>query len=184
MRYKLDSYYTHQKLVEQLLVKYPINNRLLLEPCTGTNHITTYLKEVGYSVITNDIDKNMKADFNYDATLPILWNTIDLIKQYTVITNPPFNVATKILEQALSNVDEVCMLLRLSFLEPTADRKELMNRYKDNLVKVIVINPRPQFRSDSKSTDSVTVAWFIWNKKFSWNKLNIAYPFDFINDWK
>lgn len=182
-----DCYYTESKLVQQLLNKYPISkDKVILEPCTGKNYITNYLQQQGYKVITNDIDTNQVADYYFDATDFKLWQNIteNYIICDTVITNPPFNVASKILNNALNTVDEVIMLLRLSFLEPVKDRKLILNDYKDNLIKVISINPRPKFRTDTKSTDSVTVAWFVWNKKFSWNKLGIECPFDFITDWR
>ena len=181
-----DCYYTSSKLVEQLLIKYPISkDKVILEPCNGKGHISNYLIQQRYQVITNDIDKETDSHFYFDFT--------DLNEEFknvlsrncgTVITNPPFNVANKILENCLDIVDEVIMLLRLSFIEPTKDRKDLLNNYKDNLVKVITFNPRPKFRSDTKSTDSVTVAWFIFNKQFSWSKLGIDCLFDFSTDWR
>ena len=182
----LDFYPTSQKLTEQLLLKYPISkDKVILEPCNGKGHISNYLKLAGYEVITNDIDTNQIADYHIDFT------STDVDYKYklastcdTVITNPPFNVANKILENSLDIVDEVIMLLRLSFIEPCKDRRQLLNQYKDNLVKVILVSPRPKFRADTKGSDSVTVAWFIWNTKFSWNKLEIDYPFDFITNWK
>ena len=181
-RHRFDAYYTNQLLLQQLLNKYPISkDKLILECCNGKGHISNYLKQLGYDVLTCDIDTDTNSDYHYDVIEKQFW---DRIICDTVITNPPFNVAAKILENALDVVDEVVMLLRLSYLEPTKDRKLILNSYKDNLVKVIPISPRPKFRNDTKGSDSVTVAWFIWNKKFSWNKLGINYPFDFITDWK
>ena len=180
-RIPLDFYTTSEKLTEQLLLNYPISkNKVILEPCNGKGHISNYLKQVGYKVITNDIDTNQIADTYYDASKPILYQ----IKCDIVITNPPFNLATEILANSLKIADEVIMLLRLSFLEPTKNRRDVMNRYKDNLVKVVIINPRPKFREDTTNTDSVTVAWFIWNKQFSWKQLGIDCPFDFITNWR
>lgn len=194
-RIPLDAYYTSSKLVEQLLLKYPISkDKVILEPCNGKGHISNYLKQLGYEVITNDIDKETDSHFYFNFTdlneefkNVLSRNCVSAANEqseYTVITNPPFNVSNKILENCLDIVDEVIMLLRLSFIEPTKDRKDLLNNYKDNLVKVITFNPRPKFRSDTKSTDSVTVAWFIFNKQFSWSKIGIDCPFDFITDWK
>lgn len=184
-----DAYYTNQLLVQQLLNKYPISkDKVILECCNGKGHISNYLKDLGYTLITNDIDINLEADYHIDFTK---LHSIDVDYGYklastcnTVITNPPFNIATKILENALDVADEVIMLLRLSFIEPCKDRKQLLELYKDNLIKMIVINPRPKFRTDTKYSDTVTVAWFIWNKRFSWNKLGVDCPFDFITDWR
>lgn len=182
IRIPLDYYPTSEKLTEQLLLKYPISkDKVILESCNGKGHISNYLKQLGYKVITNDIDTRQISDTYFDATSSTLFNNI----QYdTVITNPPFNIANKILENCLSNSNEIIMLLRLSFLEPCKSRQDTLNYYKDNLVKVIPISPRPQFREDCKGSDTVTVAWFIWNKSFSWKQLNISNPFDFITNWK
>lgn len=145
-RLPLDAYYTNQKLTEQLLLKYPISkNKTILEPCKGKGSISNYLKQLGYVVITNDIDTNQIADTYYDATKLKLLSTLNCD---VVLTNPPFNTATEILANSLEIADEVIMLLRLSFLEPCRSRQELLNIYKDNLVKVISISPRPQFRLD------------------------------------
>lgn len=97
-RHILDAYYTNQKLVEQLLLKYPISkDKVILEPCSGKGHISNYLKVLGYEVITNDIDIDVEANTHHDMTADI------------------------------------------SHLQLT----------------------------DTKGSDSVTVAWFIWNTKFS-----------------
>ena len=181
-RMPLDFYPTSQKLTEQLLLKYPISkDKVILEPCSGKGHISNYLNQLGYLVITNDIDTNQIADTYYDATN---LNYLSNLNCDVVLTNPPFNVATEILANSLDIADEVIMLLRLSFLEGCKSRRDLLNAYKDNLVKVIPISPRPCFKLDSKGSDSVTVAWFIWNKQFSWKQLDINYPFDFITNWK
>ena len=185
-RMPLDFYPTSQKLTEQLLLKYPISkDKVILEPCSGNGHISNYLKELGYTVITNDFDKTKPAEYGLDITDKLSLQIINNDEACdVVITNPPFNIANLILENCLEVVDEVVMLLRLSFLEATKDRKDVLNRYKDNLIKVVTVNPRPKFREDTKGTDSVTVAWFIWNKQFSWKQLGIDCPFDFITNWK
>jgi hypothetical protein len=182
-RNKLDAYYTNSKLVEQLLIKYPVStNKVILEPCNGKGYISHYLKQE-YSVVTNDIDPNTNSTYLYDFTDK---SVVNIFKRHCdiVITNPPFNVAEQILANSLEVADEVIMLLRLSFIEPCKSRRDLLNAYKDNLVKVIPISPRPKFRDDTTGSDSVTVAWFIWNKNYSWKQLSIDCPFDFITDWK
>ena len=75
------------------------------------------------------------------------------------------------------------MLLRLTFLEPCKNRAELLKTYADNLVAVIPVNPRPKFRKDTRSTDSTTVAWFVWRHFHSWKALHINCPFIFEDSW-
>ena len=51
----------------------------------------------------------------------------------------------------------VCMLLRLSFLEPTKSRRDLLTAYRPD---VLILPRRPVF--DGRGTDSITSAWFCW----------------------
>ena len=57
-----------------------------------------------------------------------------------------------------------CVLDRLSFLEPTRNRQEVL--LNSVLKNVIVLSPRPAFRSDRKQLkDSVTSAWFVFSNE-------------------
>jgi hypothetical protein len=80
-----------------------------------------------------------------------------------IITNPPYNQAPAILPLALDNCRVgMAMLLRLSYLEPSRNRARWLAEHPP--AKLIVFNPRPQFRADTGGTDSVTTAWFIWHR--------------------
>ena len=55
----------------------------------------------------------------------------------------------------------LCLLDRLSFLEPTRGREPLLT--SKTLRNLIVLSPRPSFRADSKQLkDSMTSAWYIF----------------------
>tara|TARA_R100001509_G_scaffold27436_2_gene14370 strand:- start:870 stop:1457 length:588 start_codon:yes stop_codon:yes gene_type:complete len=61
------------------------------------------------------------------------------------------------------------VLDRITFLEPT--RKRFRFLQKRTLSNLVILNPRPEFRADQrKSKDSVTSAWFIYNKESSASK--------------
>jgi hypothetical protein len=109
------------------------------------------LLELGYQVKTYDIDPRIKDCEYLDAT-------VSVPKCDWVVTNPPFNQAEKIVRNSLESAKSVAMLLRLSFLEPCKNRRDLIT----GISKLILINPRPSFTGDGK-TDSTSVAWFIWN---------------------
>jgi hypothetical protein len=52
------------------------------------------------------------------------------------------------------------LLLRLSFLEPTFERQDLLI---DNPPDAMIVLPRYSFTGDGKS-DSVTCAWMVWGE--------------------
>ena len=143
----------------------------VLEPCNGEGAISDVLKESGLFrfVDTADIDPAKvkpstaigATSFTMDATDPQAWS--HMARYDWVITNPPFNKAPTILPLALDNCRVgMAMLLRLSYLEPCANRASWLQEHPP--AKLIVFNPRPQFRADTDGTDSVTTAWFIWHR--------------------
>jgi hypothetical protein len=76
------------------------------------------------------------------------------------------------------------MLLRLNWLEPCGDRRDLLQKFADNMVSVSIVSPRPKFRADTNGSDNITVAWVVWRKDWSWQERGISAPFDFLLDWK
>lgn len=120
--------------------------------------MTRELRAAGIEVITNDINPSSDAEFHSDAAYGPSW------RQWApkwVVTNPPFVKARDIFEHAHANAtDGVALLLRLSFLEPTDDRGELLWRLPPD---ELIVLPRISFTGDG-NTDSVTCAWMIWHK--------------------
>lgn len=163
-RRKNDFYPTPAWATEELLKRVLIQGRVF-ECCVGDGAMSSVLeKEPGVSVFVNDIDiRTVTADLHGDAASYPFWSKIDLTigRPDWVVTNPPFSHAMEILSNAYVYAKRgVAMLLRLSFLEPTEDRGEFLNKYPpDNLI----VLPRISFTGDGK-TDSVTCAWMIWEK--------------------
>jgi hypothetical protein len=57
----------------------------------------------------------------------------------------------------------VCLLDRITFLEPTRRREGFLKT--SSLTNLIILSPRPSFRADGKQLkDSVTSAWFVFQK--------------------
>lgn len=57
----------------------------------------------------------------------------------------------------------VCILDRLTFLEPTRAREEFLRN--SSLVNIKILSPRPSFRADGTTAkDPVTSAWFVFQK--------------------
>jgi hypothetical protein len=57
----------------------------------------------------------------------------------------------------------LCILDRLTFLEPTRNREDFL--LNTSLANIKILSPRPSFRADNKATkDSVTSAWFVFHR--------------------
>lgn len=179
MRIPLDFYETPKKLTKILLAQQPAITGKILEPCSGHGAIVYHLENQGLKVQATDI----KDGNQYDATKVEYWENIAEPANW-VVTNPPFCSAIDILKHSLLHAKTgVAMLLRLSFLEPCNSRASTLQEYANNLIQIIPVNPRPKFNPNSKGSDNVTVAWFVWNKNRSWQQLGIRSPFQFVNEW-
>jgi hypothetical protein len=188
-----DIYPTPHGVIQELLPLVNISGRVF-EPCAGPGAIAEVLREAGLTVHCGDIEPQIDSCVKFDATRPQDWEARaaqveQLLDQEWgqdwVITNPPFNGAVEILAQAMCwSRRGVILLLPITFLEPVEARWEVLNTWADNLVRVIPVNPRPQFRGDSSSSDRVTVAWFVWDKDWSWYTKGIARPFTWIRRWR
>lgn len=185
----LNDFYPTPAPVTRLLTRNTNLSGTIFEPCAGHNAITDVLQQEPRvtRVLSSDLLWPLPKGHipgghsTNDATDPLFWlewigrGPID----YTV-TNPPFSVAEDIPPLAYDASEKgVAFLLRLSYLEPCNGRYSWLVQHADQLRKVIIINPRVAFRTDTKGTDSVTCAWFVWEKTFSWKKLGLECPFIF-----
>jgi hypothetical protein len=126
-----------------------------------------------------------QPDYRLDATKSINWTKFGKI-DYT-ITNTPFDMALMMpmLINAMRHSNKgVAALVRVTWIEPCKDREDFLVSNADQMRYWIPVNPRPKFRTDLESTDSTTVAWAFWDKSWSWKKLGIECPFQFLTGWK
>ena len=170
-----DFYPTPAWATRILLREWPaITGHGVLEPCHGQGAITDELRAIGRCrVETNDLLAIPGADFQLDATAPASWRRFSLSDW--VITNPPFSHAFPILQHAYAYTRGgrgVAFLLRLSFLEPTRDRRAFLVAHPPEGVLVL---PRISFTGDGK-TDNVTAAWFIWDRQEVAQQIRIIPP--------
>jgi len=182
-RVEHDYYPTPAGLTHQLIKLVPeIKGSIVGEPCSGQDAITDVLQEYGCIVHCSDIQQ--RDGRNRDATTPDFWKETFAPSDW-VVTNPPFNQAEAILPLAWEHCTNGCaFLLRLSYLEPTGGRGPWLQAYADNLRLVAPVSPRPRFRKDTKGSDSVTSAWFVWDKSWSWKALAVPSPFSFCAGWR
>lgn len=147
--------YTTQSLLDVHDIKYPV-----LEPCAGNSAIADML--TNGEVVTNDIDKLSRVDYQYDY---LKNESLKGIGFKTIMTNPPFHIALEIIEKALKDViegGEVIMLLRLNFLG-AQKRKPFWNDAP--LKHIFVVSKRPCFINNK--SDSIEYAWFIFEKGYT-----------------
>lgn len=76
-----------------------------------------------------------------------------------VLTNPPYRLAREVLIRSLELAPQVCLLLRMGFLESEA-RYELLSK---NVPDLYVLPNRPSFAFGG--TDSSTYAWMVWRRR-------------------
>lgn len=164
-RRRFDFYETPPHYVQALLKHSPeLLTETVIEPCVGQHAIANLLPHT----VTGDIDRKRRADVHGDATKCATWDALirkALLQRRSIniATNPPFNVALQILEQALTLDVPVHLLLRLSFLEPTKKRRDTLEDFPPTR---LIVLPRYSFRKNDKgkrATDSVTCAWASWN---------------------
>ena len=174
-----DFYETPPHYVRALLKHIEIHARYsIYEPCIGDWSIvnelpparklgtifTNDIDSLRVAIFTNDIDSLRVADTHFDATKAEAWQ--DWYGTNGVldwcITNPPFSAELPILQHALAHSVRVAFLARLSFLEPTADRRSLLETKPPAM---IIVLPRYSFRNNDagkRQTDNVTCCWMVW----------------------
>lgn len=158
-----DAYYTPAALGKVLLAHIPLP-KTVFEPCAGDGALASIFP-ASCQIITNDIDIAKNTDYHANACYFDIWRKVIYNhKPDWCITNPPFSSAEFILANALySEIPNVAMLLRLSFLEPTKGRAPLLDKFRHCISDIIVVGqPRPSFTG--KGTDSVTTCWIVWER--------------------
>jgi hypothetical protein len=165
----LDRYPTPRIAVESLLdVESDVLNPLarVWEPAAGDGNIAAVLREYGIPHIASDIeqggcDLHFIGDFLQQKRAPNGCKA--------VVTNPPYRLAAKFAEHALSLVPDVYLLLRLAFLE-SVGRTELLEH--SGLRRVLVFRKRlPRMHRENysgpKSSSSMCFAWFAWRRNYA-----------------
>lgn len=176
-RNELDFYETPPALVKALLDHVQIEGTVF-EPCAGDLAIARFFP----GCMTNDIDHDKATHYHMDMAQGESWYYHE--SRDWVVTNPPFSQAPAILPAAFAWATKgVAFLLRLSYLEPTIDRGLWLHQHRHFLSHIIVFNPRPRFKRNKKgqlATDSVTVAWFVWEKP---HNIYIGTQIHYVRGW-
>jgi len=158
-RAPLDRYDTPLWMVEALLRHVPeIGGGTLLDPCCGGSSMAWRLAGRFDRVVLNDIDPQVRCSSHRDLLKSsYLWSGSE---PDWCVTNPPFSLTGRVINQALHHCRRgVALLLRISALEVCAGREILAI---DPPHRLIVL---PRFKFRDRGHDLVTVAWFVWSRQ-------------------
>jgi hypothetical protein len=124
--------------------------RCVWEPACGNGAMARVLEAFGHKVHESDIE----ADFTKVETHPF-----GCAREFAIITNPPFKLAAKFIEKALSFTPHVAMLLKSQFLH-AASRLPLYEKHPP--CHVFPLTWRLDFTNGGAPT--MDCAWFVWGQ--------------------
>jgi hypothetical protein len=159
----LDLYETPPMAVEALL---GVENlpHWIWEPCAGRGAIANVLRDRGHAVVCSDLIRY--DDFSLHFVGDFMVQTKAPVGCDTIITNPPYQIASEFTRHALDLAPRVYLLLRLAFLE-SIRRTEILERR--GLARVHVFRRRlPMMHRDGwtgpRASSAIPFAWFCWNR--------------------
>lgn len=123
------------------------------------NSLADQIKKAGIEEIhTSTLDQIIDSDF---------WQNHTAIDWVVGITQGLRDKTEWITQCGMAKANKgLCILDRLTFLEPARQRTEILN--SQTLSNIVILSPRPAFRADNKRLkDSVTSAWFVFSKNKS-----------------
>lgn len=124
-----DLYNTPEVAIEALMDycghRFNPNTMSFFEPCSGKGKISEKMKEYNIHMETNELfSEHGKSDFTEDFLNPRK-EVADMWSYDTIISNPPYKIATKFVKEGFKYAKDQYHLLRLNFLEGKARYKEL-----------------------------------------------------------
>jgi len=157
----MSEFYTIPSGVTHTLVKHTFITGSVLVPFDPDLTLSTELQRHNYTVTTNtDIenitDPNWWVSMREQAFDWVVCSTMGLKDLSEYILEYGMEIAT----------NGIAILDRLSFIEPVARRRTFL--LKNKLSNMVVLSPRPKFRSIGSTKDSVTACWFVFQKPELW----------------
>jgi hypothetical protein len=165
---KLNDYYPTPAIATYVLHKFGNLPKTILEPASGTGHISKILDILGYNVSAADI-------VEYENSYYPLSHVGDYLESgptnaEAMVTNPPYmkKLPEKFLVKALEQdkFKYVAMLCRSNFME-SQSRYELFQKYPPT--KVLLFSDRithdcfDLYDIDNNFRGMVCYAWYLWD---------------------
>jgi hypothetical protein len=159
-----DYYATPPEATQALIAAYGLNlhcRGIIHEPCCGDGKISEVLKADNHTVISTDL---VYRGYGHQFDIFELTAGNGFEPYPIVITNPPFNLAERIVRHVLGTWKSECLILLLkSTFFHAADRADdLWNTYRPS--RVYMLPWRLDFLGKGRPT--MECSWFIWDKKY------------------
>lgn len=126
------------------------------EPCAGDGAMLDVLKQYSDGVYASDLNPQREDINEHDFLFNLIPENIS--EDYMIITNPPFNIADKIIKQSFGLGFKKLALLMKSTYFHASSRTPLFKTYKPTYV--LPLNWRPDFLG--KGSPVMEVSWFYW----------------------
>lgn len=169
----MSSFYKTPKGVGHALTKRVRLEGSVLIPYDIDGQLEAELKSAGVSVsVNNDSDK----------LLDPVWWLHESQKDHAFVVQSTVGLkehSEYILKYGMQVCAQgMCLLERLSFLEPVTRRRDFLLSYK--MSNMVIFSPRPNFRQLGSQKDSVTSAWFVFRHPDQWQDGAIV---EYALDW-
>lgn len=168
-RHFADLYCTPPAVVNSFLQSIDFKlSKWLWEPFAGKGHISETLKENKYLVKSTDL-----YDWGYkDSTSTIDFLNVNESWGYDIISNPPYSIAGKVIDKALSlipNGHYVIMLLRSNFYE--GKRNGLLERHPVKYIYQSKSRVNCAIGGDfeglkQRGGSAISFSFFVWQKGY------------------
>jgi hypothetical protein len=164
-----DCYETPVCAVEALLRVENIPH-FVWEPACGPGAIVKVLQAHGHAVFASDVvDYGCVQNGVVDFIREDLFQVDGVTAFGAIVTNPPYQLAEKFVQQALLFSPLVIMLLRLAFLE-SVRRTDILE--KSGLARIHVFRNRlPMMHRKNwdgpKASSAMPFAWFVWERGYT-----------------
>ena len=157
----LSTFYKVPKYIFNPIAESGIISGSVLLPYDENFELTTQVREAGIVDVTANTVADNVSDLEWWSQQKDKYDWVIAITQGTK------ELTTWITECGIqSAVKGICILDRLTFLEPTRSRQNFLE--EASLENIKILSPRPSFRDDRKSLkDSVTSAWFVFKRQGS-----------------
>lgn len=154
-----NDFYVEPEWAVEALINSVRFDGVIWDPACGTGTIPNVFRRHGTEVWASDI---VNRWCEYSFICDFLSANVSVPN---IVSNPPYNLAQRFVERALSLADKkVAMLLRLAFLE---GRKRKKFFETTPLSRVLVFAPRvsmpPGGRGIRAAGGMVAFAWFVWD---------------------
>ena len=129
-------------------------NTPVWEPCAGDGSMLSVISQ--YTTCIGTDLSPQRSDISQHNFLTDIPNNIS--KDSMIITNPPFNIAEKIIRHTFeSGFTKLALVLKSTYFHASS-RTKLFEEYKPT--KVLPLNWRPDFLGMGSPT--MEVSWFYW----------------------